>query len=416
MLSWHRPPGNQANFLPWAEQRLEQQRTRKFYWYGFVAGVLVLVLVVFSVLYMNLRQRQFEIQEQINQGSEKLRGLQQSVWLSSLQSRQLAQSNAAVAQQKYRSWRPVKELTRLVETLTLDQQLVSWQWLEESHRQADEQPQVLFEVKGQGSWQLWWSSLLAQYPRMQLGAFQPSGKYWALKAHYIVPNKQVLQGDREVSVDPNSLQGPFDVLLRPPPLGATPTVKTTDDLISQLSQYQAPVSITQGEGLEAAMHLDASQWASLVPLPSAVGWNLISLSIQHGASDQWQVSMQWLPNKRAPSEGYRRQALNEVEGEAVENNAKASLGHYAQGFQAQVLPAKAQPNVPEFIGYSLRAGASPIAWLKSSVNGQIILAEVDDQIDGWYLIHLSTHQAGFRQGERVQVRKRRCLSGECLNE
>ena len=85
------------------------------------------------------------------------------------------------------------------------------------------------------------------------------------------------------------------------------------ELTHQAEKYGQGVEFVRDQGVQLKMRLNAQQWSSLAPLPSAVGWRLQAVTVQQTLLGQWLISIQWLPSIEAPSDFLRVAPSDEIQ-------------------------------------------------------------------------------------------------------
>jgi hypothetical protein len=417
VLTWYRPRPNEVNFLPWLEHYLDRRRSKRLFLYSCVAAVVMLGIAAFGWLYFNLQQVQAGVQRQVSEGVQQLHMQQKQTWAGSLDRRRIELGQAIQAQQNFHAWLPVQELSRLLKILTPKQHLVSWQW--QSMREGR---QVEFAITGQGPWQQWWQEALKVWPLIHMKALGPEGDGWKFEARYLLPIMPLSLPVGNTSV--MAALTPFALQLTPKPLihGASVEEESIEYMTHQLAKYGQGIEIEQGQGVQVKMHLNSTQWADLAPLPNVLGWNLQHFSIQQASSEQWQVIMQWLPNSDAEV-SYR---LRLAPSASVQARTRAIIEYYSQGLPGQALATQAIPEsislapdkselaeALQFIGYSQQQDQVPVVWIKSSLTGQLLRAEVGHYIDGWRVLSIGAQGVRLTRGQQIIMLQRHCLTGVC---
>jgi len=422
MLVWYQPKPNEINFLPWIEHRLATRRRKRFFLYGFIVVVIVLGVAAFGVLYANLLRGQAELHRQVSEGVKQLQTRQKRVWADSLGRRRMELDRVIMAQQEFQAWLPVRELSGLLIILQSDQQLGRWQW-----QPIDAGHQVVFTITGINKWQGWWQEALKVWPSIQMEALEKQGDGWTFEASYVLPqNPLPLPLGSEIAAPASQ---PFALQLTPELLSVNIGVEVAPiaAMTHQVVKHGQGLEIVRGQGVQVNVALDSVQWVDLAPLPSAAGWSLQDLSIQQTPSGQWLVSMQWLPQV-STSPSYVMTPAPTV---AVQALTHERIQHYAQAFQAKMLPTQATAiqavvsNVTahhkklqiaddfQFIGYSQQQGQIPVAWVKSIVNGRLLRVEVGHEIEGWRVSAIGAQGINLLRDQQSIMLERSCLTGVC---
>jgi hypothetical protein len=417
VLTWYRPKPNEVNFLPWLEHYLKRRRSKRLFLYGCSAAVMMLGMAAFGWLYFDLLQVQAGVQRQVSEGMQHLHVQQQQMWAGSLERRRIERGQAIQAQQNFHALLPVQELSRLLKILTPKQHLVSWQW--QSMREGR---QVDFAITGQGPWQRWWQEALKVWPPIHMKTVGPEGDGWKFEARYLLP---VMPLALPVGNPPlMATLTPFALQLTPKPLidGASVEGESIEYMTRQLAKYGQGIEIVRGQGVQVKMYLNYTQWADLAPLPNVLGWNLQHLSIQQASSEQWQVIMQWLPS----SDAEVSYLLRLTPSASVQARTRDIIEYYSQGLQSQALEAQAiaesiSPALGkvelaeglQFIGYSQQQDQVPVVWIKSSLTGQLLRAEIGHYIDGWRVLSIGVQGVRLTRGQQVIMLQRHCLTGVC---
>jgi hypothetical protein len=417
MLTWHQPKPNEVNFLPWLGHYLERRRSKRLFLYGYAAAIVMLGMATFGWLHFNLLQVQAGVQRQVSEGVQQLHVQQQQMWAGSLEQRRIAWDQAIQAQQDFHAWLPVQELSRLLKILTPKQHLVSWQW-----QSMHEGRQVEFAIMGQDPWQQWWQEALKVWPPIHMKAVGPEGDGWKFEARYLLPVMPLSLPVENTSVTAALI--PFALQLTPKPLidGASVKGDSIEYMTHQLAKYGQGIEIVRGQGVQVKMHLNFTQWTDLAPLPNVLGWDLQHFSIQQASSEQWQVIMQWLPSSDTELSYLLRLAPSASE----QARTRAIIEHYYQGLQDQALAAQAiaksiSPALGkseladglQFIGYSQQQDEVPVVWIKSSLTGQLLRAEVGHYIDGWRVLSIGAQGVRLIRGQQIIMLQRHCLIGVC---
>lgn len=446
MLVWYRPKANEVNFLPWLEHYIQHKQRKRMWLYSATVAIMVLGGAWFGVLYTNLLQAQADLQQHLSTGSAQLQTQKRSVWASSLEQRRKLWHQAIEDQQKSTAWLPVAQLSKLLMQLNTSSdpvslpKLVSWQWQPTHARRPDAQDQVVFTIAGQQPWQAWWQQALKVWPAIHMETLAPEGEGWNLKASYFLQAQpKTITRPLPLTMVANgsvSATTAFALQLTPPAYTSSSADKAVENqpfaaIAKQLEKYGKGLKIVQGQGVQANISLDPTLWSLLAPLPSAVGWWLQGLSIDHTPSDQWQVSMQWLAHE-APS---LTAVTTLAPSEAAEANIHEHIQHYANMFApatfniqvpAEVLsnkatpkkatPKKAKNEVPKqlaFVGYSAQQDKALVAWIRSLKDGRLIQAEVGHIIEGWRVSSIGAAGVSLTLGQQQTLLRRACLTGVC---
>tara|TARA_B110000503_G_scaffold57463_2_gene92055 strand:- start:3987 stop:5261 length:1275 start_codon:yes stop_codon:yes gene_type:complete len=424
MLVWYRPQPDEVNFLPWLEDYLIARRRQRQCLYGSALVMVMLGVSLLVLLHVNLLQVKAGVHKQIAQGTRHLLVQQQRLWAESLHQRRLEWGRRIQAQQLFDAWWPVHELSQLLTILEPYQQLVSWQW-----QPINTGQQVVFMVTGRDQWQDWWQRAVKVWPSLQVEALDPEGDEWTFEAHY-----QITDGPLSLpSNDPFSAPTAhgFSIQLTPQPLadvtGVSAELEPLALMMRQVAAYGQGVEIVRGQGVQMKMRLEKAHWAGLAPLPSAKGWRLQNLSVQQTPSQQWLVSMQWLPNNdNSPSHLLRKAPTT-----ALQTTTYRRIEHYARAFKDPPLLVKTWPthrplvNINpargklqltekfEFIGYSQQQGQAPLAWIKLLSSGQLLRTEVGHQIDSWRVSAIGAQGVRLTLGQQSVTLKHPCFKGAC---
>jgi hypothetical protein len=428
MLIWYQPKPNEVNFLPWLECYQQRSRRSRLYLYGATVAAILLGLGVFGWLYINLLQVEASLQQQVSDGGEQLQLQQRQVWAGSLESRRMEQELIIQSQQDLHSWLPVQELSRLLIILAPTEQLLSWQWQPILGGQ-----QVVFAITGQGPWQKWWQAVLNEWPSIKMEALGPDGAGWKFEASYLLANVPLPLASATAI---NEL-GTFALQLTPQPLSvsyADTGFEAIANITRQITKYGDKLEIVHDQGVHIKMHLDSLHWTELALLPNAAGWVLTNLSIQQTSSEQWQVSMQWLPAREGPSLSFFRLPPSA----AAQTKILASIKDYAQALQIKAVPTPltfVEPPVIKtlektsvvhgklqhvddlkFIGYSQQQNQVSVAWVKFLSSGRLLRVVVGDQINGWSVSVIGAQGVHLVREQQVIIVGRQCLTGVCPND
>jgi len=422
MLVWYQPKPSEVNFLPWMAHHLARRRRKRAFLYSFVVVVIVLGVAAFGVLYANLLRGQAELQWQVSEGVKQLQARQQSLWADSLERRRMELDRVIKAQREFQAWLPVQELSRLLIILQSNQQLGRWQW-----QPIDAGHQVVFTITGKGQWQGWWQEVLKVWPSMQMEALGAEDGGWTFEASYLLPQIPLpLPMNSHTSA---SASQSFALQLTPELLseGVGVEVEPIAPMTHQVAKHGQGLEVVRGQGVQVNVELDSAEWANLAPLPSAAGWRLQDLSIQQTPSGLWLVSMQWLPKNDSSPSYVMRPAPSAV----VQALTYKRIQHYAQAFQAKVLPTQTTatqtvlsnitPNHKklqiaddfQFIGYSQQQGKIAVAWVKSILNGYLLRVEVGHEIDGWRVSAIGAHGINLSREQQSIMLERPCRTGVC---
>ena len=444
MLVWYQPKANEVNFLPWLEHAIAHQRRKRTWLYSAVAATVLLGLAWFGVLYAGLQQAQADLQQQLSNSSVQLQLLQRSVWASSLERRHKQWLQAVERQRQFNAWMPMAQLSKLLMQLNTlsglvsEPKLVSWQWQPANAAQLELQHQVVFTIAGQKPWQAWWQQALKVWPTMHMETLEPKAVGWHLKASYTLQPQTILKGTAALLIVENShsISSPktFDLQLTPPPYdGIRPNSvnsinrpameQSFSAMASQLEKYGQNVQMTRSQSVQANLKLGPSQWALLAPIPSADGWWLQGLSIDQAPSNQWQVSMQWLPHNEPSSNVVPVEPFSEAAQEASHTSTQSSIKRYANLFEVKNLepqsdpPSKTSPKVVakafEFVGFSAQPGKVWVAWLRSLTDGSLVQVEVGHIVDGWRVSSVGAQGVSLTLGSQQMWLPRACLIGVC---
>ena len=418
MLAWYQPKPNEVNFLPWAEYHFAIKRRKRGFLYSSMMVIIVLGLFAFGLLYANLVNVQADLSWQVSQGAKQLHLKQQGVWASSLERRQMELGQALKAQADFQAWLPIQQLSKLLIMLQPGQRLNTWRW-----QPADAGYQLVFAVTGQGLWQGWWQEIAKVWPSIQMEVLGTTADGWTIEARYLVPSISL------PSIRPAAapvLQS-FALQLTPDPLGVGSEVEPIGAMTSQVTKYGKDLEIVRGQGLHIKVQLDATQWADMAPLPSAIGWRLKEFSIMQIPSGPWQISMQWLPSGTASF----FQLFTPLPSALDQALTLQGIQHYAQAFYAKTVPTQTtamQAGVSntslhrkkwhvadnfQFIGYSQQQGQIAVAWIKSLDNGRLVRVEVSDSLEGWRVSDISAQGVNLTKGQQWLMLKRLCRTGVC---
>jgi|TARA_B110001469_G_scaffold126859_1_gene145694 hypothetical protein len=388
----------------------------------------MLSVAILVWLYVNLLQVQAGVHRHIAQGARHLQVQQQRWWDESLHQRRLKRGQMQQGQQAFDAWWPVHQLSCVLMILQPYQQLINWQW-----QSINTGQQVVFTVTGKGRWQDWWQKAIKVWPSLQVEALRPKPDGWTLEARYLIAalplslplNTQLAAPKAHV----------FAIQLTPQFLsggdaGVGTEVEVLGSMMRQVANYGQGIEIVRGQGVQIKIRLDATHWAGLAPLPSALGWRLQDLSVQQTPSQQWLVSMQWLLNHdKRPFHLLRQAPTTELQATTYE-----SIEHYAQAFQdpllrvqvlpmqrtlASINPVRGKVQLAEdfvFMGYSQQQGQAPVAWFKVLISGQLLRAEVGHEIDNWRVSAIGAQGVKLTLGQQSVTLKRPCLKQVCQLE
>ena len=426
MLVWYRPQPNEVNFSPWLEGYLSARRRKRQCLYGSALGMVMLSVGALVWLYFNLLQVQAGVHRHMAEGAQHLQVQQQRWWDASLHQRRLEWGQVQQGQQAFDAWWPVHQLSRILITLQPYQQLVSWQW-----QSINTGQQVVFTITGGGRWQDWWQRAVKVWPSLQVEALRPKPDGWTLEARYLIPALPLsLPSKTPLAAPPAHV---FAIQLTPQSLSAAGVgtkVEVLGSMMRQVANYGQGIEIVRGQGVQIKMRLDASHWAGLAPLPSAPGWQLQDLSVQQTPSQQWLVSLQWLPNHdKPPSHGFRQAPTA-----ALQATTYGNVEHYAKAFQnlpllvqapmmqgalASINPARGKVQLAEdfvFMGYSQQQGQGPVAWFKVLLTGQLLRVEVGHHIDNWRVSAVGSQGVNLTLGQQSVTLKHPCFKQVCQLE
>jgi hypothetical protein len=451
MLVWRQPKPNQVNFSPWLEYYLVSRRHMRLLLYGSAMVIILLGLAAGGILFWNLFQMQSQVRRQVNLGAQELQLQQQRAWAESAPQRRMQLQRVMQGQQDFYAWWPAQHLSTLLAQLESSQRLKSWHWQMGSTHQS-----VVFTIVGEGHWQGGWQKILNLWPSLRLQELGPEDRGWRFEASYLIapissiPPKPLLDFIDVSGSSNHILQGlpiqSLDLQLTPPALDDTfsfsPSAKASStkvktqvalgaitELTHQAEKYGQGVEFVRDQGVQLKMRLNAQQWSSLAPLPSAVGWRLQAVTVQQTLLGQWLISIQWLPSIEAPSDFLRVAPSDEIQA-----TIQSNMHYYAQTFQTQaVLSADLTPQTPlgsiepaqpqsqpaselQFVGYSQHQGQVPVAWIKSLLTNQLSRAKAGHQIDGWHVFHINAQRVHLIRGPHDLTLKRYCLVGVCKHE
>ena len=443
MLVWRQPKPNQVNFSPWLEYYLVSRRHMRLLLYGSAMVIILLGLAAGGILFWNLFQMQSQVRRQVNLGAQELQLQQQRAWAESAPQRRMQLQRVMQGQQDFYAWWPAQHLSTLLAQLESSQRLKSWHWQMGSTHQS-----VVFTIVGEGHWQGGWQKILNLWPSLRLQELGPEDRGWRFEASYLIAPIAPLNSI-EASMSSNHIpKGPptqsFDLQLTPPALDDTfsfstkasstkvktqVALGTITELTHQAEKYGQGVEFVRGQGVQLKMRLNAQQWSSLAPLPSAVGWRLQAVTVQQTLLGQWLISIQWLPGIDAPTDFLRVAPSAEIQAKIQSN-----IHYYAQTFETQaVLSSNLTPQMPlsslepfqpqlqpvnefQFLGYSQQQDQVPVAWIKSLLTNQLSRAEVGHQIDGWHVSHINAQRVHLTRGTNDLTLKRACIVGVCKHE
>jgi len=443
MLVWSQPTSNEVNFLPWFVHSMAHKRRKRLWLYSVLVVFIALCIAWFGVVYTHLLQAQVSLQQQLSASTTHLQKQQRIVWAGSLEERQKQWRQTIDEQRRFNAWLPAMQLSKLLGQLHSHShtQLVSWQWQAKSDERLDTHS-VLFIITGQEPWQAWWQQALKVWPSIRMETLEPKGKGWALKASYIVQADTKVEPKPEIQLSSAPLtraveQSPaFTLQLTLPNITDATDGTNTDlqgepfaDMAKQLQKYGQALNISRSQGVQASAVLPSAAWVLLAPLPSAQGFWLQGLSIEQTPSDQWQVSMQWVPSNDAPPLTFApsANALTTQSIQSIELSAHQGILYYAKKIEQAYLATQkplSKKSVPfsiknhrqaikqlEFIGYSTQQKNISEVWLKSLMTGRLIKAQVGSMIYGWRVSDIGPQGVSFTLGQQHIKLPPACFTG-----